>query len=214
MSVPETVRLLVTSGDGPQECRRAVSLVLNRLEQEAADRAIRFDAEIPDAANTGKDPSSCLVTLAGKGGAELARRWLGTVQWTCQSPFRPQHKRRNWFVGVFAVEVTDAQDAEPKTEDLKVETFRSGGPGGQHQNTTDSGVRITHLPTGVSALSTDERSQHRNRQAAYERLVAKLILRQQEAQSRNRSAQNQLHRQLERGNPARVFKGKHFNEVR
>jgi len=215
MSRSETVHLLVTSGDGPQECRRAVSLALDRMEQEASDSGIRFSAETPDAADKGKeDPSSCLVTLTGGGGAELARRWLGTVQWTCPSPFRPQHKRRNWFVGVFAIEVSEADEAKPKPQDLKVETFRSGGPGGQHQNTTDSGVRITHLPTGISAISTDERSQHRNRQVAYERLVAKFILRQQEARSRDRSVQNQLHRQLERGNPVRVFKGRQFKEVR
>ncbi|KND16895.1 peptide chain release factor [Pannonibacter phragmitetus] len=213
MTVPETFRLLVSSGDGPRECRRAVSLILNRMEQEAISCGIRFSAERSSAAANEQDPSSALVTLSGPSAAKMANAWAGTVQWTCPSPFRPHHKRRNWFAGVFAIEMRDAEEVNPKPEDLKIETFRSGGPGGQHQNTTDSGVRITHLPTGISAIATDERSQHRNKQAALERLAARLVLEQHEALSRDRSAQNQLHKQLERGNPVRVFKGEGFTEV-
>lgn len=56
----------------------------------------------------------------------------------------------------------------------RVETFRAGGPGGQHQNTTDSGVRLTHEPTGLQAASRQERSQHRNRALALKRLREKL----------------------------------------
>ena len=56
----------------------------------------------------------------------------------------------------------------------RVETFRSGGPGGQHQNTTDSGVRLTHVPTGIRATARKGRSQHRNRALALERLRSKL----------------------------------------
>jgi peptide chain release factor 2 len=56
----------------------------------------------------------------------------------------------------------------------RVETFRSGGPGGQHQNTTESGVRLVHLPSGVRAEARDERSQHRNRALALERLRERL----------------------------------------
>lgn len=56
----------------------------------------------------------------------------------------------------------------------RVETFRSGGPGGQHQNTSESGVRLIHLPTGVRAVARDERSQHRNREIALGRLRARL----------------------------------------
>ena len=56
----------------------------------------------------------------------------------------------------------------------RVETFRSGGPGGQHQNVTESGVRLVHLPTGVRATARDDRSQHRNRALALRRLREKL----------------------------------------
>jgi len=67
----------------------------------------------------------------------------------------------------------------PENDDVllaecRVETFRSGGPGGQHQNVTESGVRLVHLPTGVRATARDERSQHKNRALALARLRAKL----------------------------------------
>lgn len=65
-------------------------------------------------------------------------------------------------------------DDEKLLSDCEVQTFRSGGPGGQHQNTTDSGVRLIHLPSGVRVESRSERSQHRNRKLALERLRAKL----------------------------------------
>ncbi len=69
---------------------------------------------------------------------------------------------------------------DPAAEDdsllaeCRVETFRAGGPGGQHQNTTESGVRLTHLPTGISVIARESRSQHRNRKTALARLRATL----------------------------------------
>jgi protein subunit release factor A len=84
----------------------------------------------------------------------------------------------------FHVEMTDTsqpldpasipEDDDALLAQCRVETFRSGGPGGQHQNVTESGVRLVHLPTGVRATAREERSQHRNRQLALERLRAKL----------------------------------------
>ena len=210
MSAAEPLHLLVTSGDGPRECRRAVALVLQCMEKEAIRAGIRFGVQTSRGGNADADPSSALVTLTGGDSARIAKGWIGTVQWTCASPFRPQHKRQNWFVGVFEIDVSDSAKTNLEPNNLKVETFRSGGPGGQHQNTTDSGVRLVHLPTGISATSTDERSQHRNRQVALERLRAKLILKQQEVNASNRNARYQLHKQLQRGNPVRKFKGERF----
>lgn len=65
-------------------------------------------------------------------------------------------------------------DDEALLAECRVETFRAGGPGGQHQNTTESGVRLVHLPTGVRATAREERSQHRNKAKALERLRARL----------------------------------------
>ena len=63
---------------------------------------------------------------------------------------------------------------EISDSDITIEFFRASGPGGQHRNTTDSGVRIRHLPTGIVVQATESRSQHRNREVAMERLAAAL----------------------------------------
>lgn len=70
------------------------------------------------------------------------------------------------------IPVPDDDDA--LLAECRVETFRAGGPGGQHQNTTESGVRLVHLPTGIRVSAREERSQHRNKAKALERLRAKL----------------------------------------
>ena len=71
-------------------------------------------------------------------------------------------------------DVTIPASDEALLAECRVETFRAGGPGGQHQNTSDTGVRIVHLPTGVRAVARDERSQLRNRTLALSRLREKL----------------------------------------
>ena len=70
------------------------------------------------------------------------------------------------------LEIPDSD--EQLLAECRVETFRAGGPGGQHQNTTESGVRLVHLPSGLRAVAREERSQHRNRARALERLREKL----------------------------------------
>jgi peptide chain release factor 2 len=79
-------------------------------------------------------------------------------------------------------------DDEALLAECRVETFRSGGPGGQHQNVTESGVRLVHLPTGIRVSSRAERSQYRNRQIALERLWAKLEALHRKAKPRVKTA--------------------------
>jgi len=92
------------------------------------------------------------------------------------SPFDAAARRHTSFAAVDVLpEVDETIDIVLRDEDLKRDVFRSGGPGGQHQNKTESGVRYTHLPTGVSAESRSERSQHKNDANALALLKAKLI---------------------------------------
>lgn len=91
------------------------------------------------------------------------------------SPFDANARRQTSFAAVDVVpELDDTIEIEIRPEDLRRDTFRSGGPGGQHQNKTESGVRYTHLPSGIAAESRTERSQHKNDANAMKLLKAKL----------------------------------------
>ena len=91
------------------------------------------------------------------------------------SPFDANARRQTSFAAVDVMpEIEGAIEIDIRPEDLKRDTFRSGGPGGQHQNKTESGVRYTHLPTSIAAESRSERSQHKNDQMALSLLKAKL----------------------------------------
>jgi peptide chain release factor 2 len=91
------------------------------------------------------------------------------------SPFDSNARRQTSFAAVDVIpEIEGTIEIELRSDELRRDTFRSGGPGGQHQNKTESGVRYTHLPTGVAAESRSQRSQHKNDEMALKMLKAKL----------------------------------------
>lgn len=97
------------------------------------------------------------------------------------SPYDSAGRRQTSFASVDVLpEIDESIDIVLRDDELKRDTFRSGGPGGQHQNKTESGVRYTHLPTGVAAESRSERSQHKNDANALALLKAKLIRMEEE----------------------------------
>lgn len=196
----------VTAGMGPAECAWAVVQAIGEMEREALGLGLACKVVEIEAGAYAGTAQSALLAIAGadEGLERFAAAWKGTVQWTARSPFRPAHKHKNWFVGIEVLE--PVEESTFRLTDLRWETMRASGPGGQHVNRTESAVRVTHLPTGTQATAMEERSQHRNRKLALARLVRKLAGMQAQRHRDARDERWRAHRELERGNPVRVFR--------
>lgn len=202
----------ITSGRGPAECCLAVALALKELLAEA--RRLGLDAETAERipGNEKGTLQSATVIVSGKNAASFANSWEGTLLWICQSPYRKFHKRKNWFIGI---NVFDENTAAAINEaDSMYQVMRSSGPGGQHVNKTESAVRATHIPSGITVTARDSRSQLQNRKLAFERLVDRIAQWQQQQAIAGAQQVWQAHNELERGNAKREYKGKELERIK
>ena len=201
--------LQISSGNGPVECELAVGKFLSILKKELPEMEI-----IDERKTKYVDCYKSVVISTNQDVSYLE----GTIKWIVQSPFRPKHKRKNWFIDISIFDEKNSIPAEKNNTNfsenlVRFQTFRCGGHGGQNVNKVETGVRAIHIPTGISVTAKEARTQHLNKKIALKRLGD--IIFQQNIDSENLMKQTMWiqHEMLERGNPIRVYSGLDFKRI-
>lgn len=194
----------ITAGKGPAECCRVVACVQNLMMKQAKQQGINLEVLENKPGELNGTLLSATMMASSHNLEAFIGEWLGTVQWIAQSPYRKFHKRKNWFVGVAAFDIQEMMQWDLK--DVKLETTRASGPGGQNVNKVETAVRGTHLPSGLQVLAMDSRSQLENKKLCLARLEAKVMVWKTGQLVAQQQDQWMQHNMLERGNPVKTIK--------
>jgi peptide chain release factor 2 len=177
----------VQSGSGGTEAQDWANMLLRMYLRWGERRGFKVELMEVSAGEVA-GIKSATVRFEGPYAFGWLRTETGVHRLVRKSPFDSGNRRHTSFASIFvSPEVDDDIQIEINPADLKVDTYRSSGAGGQHVNKTDSAIRITHIPTGIVVACQNERSQHKNRSTAMKQLKAKLY----EMEDQKRRAEQQ-----------------------
>ena len=197
------MRLQISSGNGPEECELAVRKFLDSIKKEFKNLEI-----VETSKGKYKDTYKYVVVES----TDDLSFMEGSIKWICESPYRKNHKRKNWFIDVSVI--SGIQEYYLDEDLIKFETFRCSGNGGQNVNKVESGVRAIYEPLNLILEATEERNQKMNKNIAIRKLEKAVKDLNNKALKDNSCERWLENKAIERGNEIRIYKGKKFLRIK